>query len=184
MSSDVNLDETQPNLHDDWISEDDFDRSEYAYSLANRFKQGWILLQATMMTVYMVIGVRAYGRLTGYCHWCDDKSFKIKALFVFQTVIILYLVINEFTHRHLIGTFLILLFTQFSLFLTFNIVIDSMIDYSKPRRSALQIFNTIFRVLMWVATITLFIFAFKMKDCHHDIYPKTFVAVTAIIFVH
>ena len=40
----------------------------------------------------------------------------------------MYLVINEFTHRHISGIFVILLFTQYSLFLTFNIVVDSMIS--------------------------------------------------------
>lgn len=81
------------------------------------------------MTIYMIIGVRAYGKLTGYCNGRDDKSQKVKALFIFQTIIIIYLVINEFTHRHVRGVFLVLLFTQFSLFITFNIVVDSMIDY-------------------------------------------------------
>lgn len=92
--------------------------------------------------------------------------------------------INEFTHRHITGIFLILLFTQFSLFITFNIVVDSMIDYSQPGRRVLRMFNNIFRLLMWLASIALFVFAFRMKDCYQAIYPKTFIAVTIIIFIH
>jgi len=171
-------------MHENWISEDDFDHDAYDNSLSNRFKQGWIVFQATLMTIYMIIGVRAYGRLTGYCNWKDNKSAKVKGLFVFQTIIIFYLVINEFTHRHISGLFIVLLFTQFSLFITFNIVVDSMIDYSKENHSPLRRFNVVFRTLMWLVSIGLFVSTFWMQDCHSEIYPTNFIAVTAIIFIH
>lgn len=38
-----------------------------------------------------------------------------------------YLLINEFTHRYILGIFITLLFTRYCLFLTFNIVMDSCI---------------------------------------------------------
>ena len=108
----------------EWIGEEDFDESSYDNSIANRAKQGWICFQALLMTIYMIIGVRNYNRLI-------EGWSKVKSLFVFQTVIIVYLVTNEFTHRHIQGIFLVLLFTQYSLFLTFCIVIDSMITPSQ-----------------------------------------------------
>ena len=42
-------------------------------------------------------------------------------------MIIVYLLVNEFTHRHINGIFIILLFTQYSLFLTFCIIVDAML---------------------------------------------------------
>ena len=72
------------------------------------------------MTMYMILGVRFYGKI-------QRRLSKVMLLFIFQTVIIFYLVINEFTHRHLQGIFIVLLFTQYSLFITFSLVVDSMI---------------------------------------------------------
>ena len=72
-----------------------------------------------MMTIYMIIGLRAYNKVIP--GWCKQKT-----LLVAQTGIIAYLIVNEFNHRHISGLFLILLFTQWSLFATFCIVIDSM----------------------------------------------------------
>jgi len=57
-----------------------------------------------MMTIYMIIGVRNYAKL-------QSGWNKVNTLFAFQTFCILYLLINEFTHRHINGLFLILLFT-------------------------------------------------------------------------
>ena len=54
-------------------------------------------------------------------------AFKTKCLLCFQSIIIFYLAINEFTGRHISGLFIILLFTQYSLFVTFCIVMDSMV---------------------------------------------------------
>ena len=89
---------------DGWITEENFDEAAYQSSIGNRAKQGWICLQAVMMTIYMIIGIKNYNRLV-------DGWSKIKSLFVFQAVIIVYLVVNEFTHRHVSGIFIVLLFT-------------------------------------------------------------------------
>ena len=57
-----------------------------------------------MMTLYMCLGIYNYNKvLKGWS--------KVKTLFVLQTITILYLAINEFTHRHIHGIFLIYLFT-------------------------------------------------------------------------
>jgi hypothetical protein len=72
------------------------------------------------MTIYMVIGIRNYNRL-------QPGWSKVKSLFIFQTFCIVYLLINEFVHRHISGLFLILLFTQYSMFMAFCIVMDSCI---------------------------------------------------------
>jgi hypothetical protein len=107
-----------------WTDTGDYtmqDYEDYNSSLSNRMKQGWIVIQTTMMTCYMVIGVKAYYKLQP--GWSKHKS-----LFVMQTAIILYLLVNEFHHRHINGLFMILLFTQYSLFITFNLVVDSMIS--------------------------------------------------------
>lgn len=48
----------------------------------------------------------------------------------------------------------------------------------------MRVFNVVFRIVMWGASIGLFIATFFMDDCHQAIYPRNFIAVTAIIFVH
>ena len=133
-----------------------------------------------MMTIYMVIGVRAYGKLVP--GWC-----KTKTLFVMQTGVILYLLINEFNHRLISGLFLILLFTQYSLFLTFCLVVDSMITPEQDASingSKLRVFNKVFRICMHLATFTLFVSTFFIKDCYTMIYPANFIAVVSIILIH
>lgn len=104
------------------VTPDSFDEDSYDNSVGNRIKQGWVVFQATLMTIYMIRGLRRYSRPHVLKGWCKTKS-----LLLFQSIIIFYLVINEFTHRHISGLFIILLFTQYSLFITFCIVIDSMI---------------------------------------------------------
>ena len=165
---------------DGWYTEDTFDEEAYEESIGNRAKQGWIVFQAIMMTIYMIIGVKNYNRLI-------EGWSKVKSLFVFQTVIIVYLVTNEFTHRHISGIFIVLLFTQYSLFLTFCIVIDSMISPTQDannKDSKMRLFNKIFRICMHTISLALFISTFWMVDCYQDIYPANFIAVTCIILTH
>ena len=81
-------------------------------------KSAWIVLQATAMAIYMVIGVRHYNRVQIGWTWT-------KSLFVMQTFIIAYLVIFEFGQKRIQGMFVILLLTSYGMFLTFCIVVDS-----------------------------------------------------------
>ena len=164
-------------IAEDWVAEDDFDYDNYENSIGNRFKQGWIVFQACMMTTYMTIGLCAYSKL--------QKGWsKVKSLFVFQTVIIAYLVVNEFTHRHIQGVFIILLFTQYSMFITFCLVVDSMVPPStelNEKYNKMRMFRKFFRLCIHVTTLGLFISTFFMKSCDAEIYPINFVAVTILI---
>ena len=138
------------------------------------------MFQATMMTIYMIIGVRAYRKIG---HFWSRQGF----VFGFQTFIIMYLLINEFTHRHITGIFVILLFTQYSLFLTFNIVVDSMISPTQDdniKDSKLRMFNRVFRIVMHTVTLGLLISSFFMPGCDTSIYPRNFIFVTCIILTH
>ncbi len=166
--------------HPDWEDPNDFDYESYNNSLGNRIKQGWICFQAFMMTIYMIIGIRNYNKL-------QPGWSKTKSLFVLQFFIICYLVINEFTGRHIVGLFLILLFTQYTLFLTFCLVIDSMMTSKQDEKindSKLRLFNKIFRISMHLITLGLFASSFFIKSCQDSIYPANFVAVVSIIFIH
>ena len=107
----------------DFMDSSEFDYHAYNTSLTNRLKQAWIVIMATMQTIYMIRGLYFYTRP----HVRNGKWCKTKSLLCFQSFIIVYLVVNEFTHRHIKGVFIILLFTQYSLFVTFCIIIDSMI---------------------------------------------------------
>lgn len=102
----------------DPITDDEFDYQSYENSWTNRLKQCWVVFQCCLMVVFMVIGVRHYNRIL-------QRWSKYNSLFVLQTVAIFYLAINEFTGRNIHGIFLIYLLTQYCLFLTFCIVLDS-----------------------------------------------------------
>ena len=106
--------------NEDYVGETDFDYKNYDSGVVNRIKQAYICLVALMATIYMVIGVKNYWRI--HRHWS-----KVMTLFICQTVCILYLVINEFTRRNIQGILIILVFTQYSMFLGFTIIMDSMI---------------------------------------------------------
>ena len=166
--------------NDNPITDENFDYKDYENSFSNRAKQAWICIQVTMMTVYMIIGIRNYNKVIK--GWS-----KVKSLFVLQTFVILYLAINEFTHRHIHGIFLIYLFTQYSLFLTFCLMIDSCVTEEQEQnwtQSKGLIFNRVYRVFMHTVTFTLFIMSFFMKDCDERIYPFNFLTVTCIILTH
>ena len=62
-----------------------------------------------------------------YCSKVKQKWTKTMTLFIIMFVMIVYLVVNEFTHRNVSGIFILMLLGQYTFFLTFSIVIDSMI---------------------------------------------------------
>jgi len=126
----------------------------------------------------MIVGIRAYSSIRPY--WTKRKT-----LFVFQTVAIVYLLINEFTGRSIVGFYLILIFSQYSLFLVFSIVVDSC--YTNANRegtSKMHYANTIYRAGMHIATWTLFALTFTIKPCDDHVYPIIFVGVVGTILIH
>ena len=156
----------------------DFDYEVYENSLQNRLKQAWIVLQVCIQTYYMVRGVRAYSSIRPY--WTKRKT-----LFVFQTVAIVYLLVNEFTGRSIVGFYLILIFSQYSLFLVFSIVVDSCFTTAnREGTSKLHYANKIYRAGMHIATWTLFALSFTIKPCDVHVYPLIFIGVVAIILTH
>ena len=83
-------------------------------------KHCWICIQVTMMTYFMIRGVINYNKKVA--GW-----YKIKSLFVFQFLVILFLLINEFTQRDFAGIYFLVLASQWTYFVTFSLVIDSCI---------------------------------------------------------
>ena len=165
---------------DNLLEADKETADEYYAKVTNWIKRGWILLQATMMIIYMIIGVKNYFKLTD--GWC-----KVKSLFVFQTAIILYLLINEFFYHHMQGVFLILLFTQYSLFITFCLVVDSMLTPTQEEgfyKNNFRIFTKVFRAFIHLSSLALFISNFWMSACDQIIYPANFIALIIIIVTH
>ena len=132
------------------------------------------------MVVFMVIGVRHYNRIL-------QRWSKYNSLFVLQTVAIFYLAINEFTGRNIHGIFLIYLLTQYCLFLTFCIVLDSNLtddQITNWQNYNAMIINKVYRLTMHLVTLTLFISSFWMPGCSAQIYPINFVLVTIVVLIH
>ena len=103
----------------------------------------------------------------------------------FQSIIIFYLAINEFTGRHIDGLFIILLFTQYSLFITFCIMMDSVTTPEKAtEKSCNRYFNNGFRIVMHAMSFGLFISTFFINECYTDIYPANFIALVGMILFH
>ena len=155
-----------------------FDYDKYENSFQNRAKQGWIVFQVLMMTIYMIIGIRAYSKI-------QPQWTKTKSLFVVQTVAVVYLEVNEFTGRNIRGFYLILIFTSYSLFLTFSLVVDScQTSADDEKQSDIHIVNKIYRISMHVITLALFCGTFTIKECDQQIYPTMFVCVIAVTLTH
>ena len=131
-----------------------------------------------MMTVYMVIGIVNYNKLQPF--WT-----KTKTLFVVQTIAVIYLEVNEFIGRNIRGFYLILIFTSYSLFLTFSLVVDSCQTVADDeKQSEIHIANKIYRVSMHFMTIVLFCGTFTIKECDNRIYPAMFVCLICVTLTH
>ena len=128
----------------------------------------------------MVRGLYFYTRPWVQGGWCRTKS-----LLCFQSIIIFYLAINEFTGRHISGLFIILLFTQYSLFVTFCIMMDSVTSPEQgSEKTCNRYFNNGFRIVMHAMSLGLFISTFFINECYTDIYPTNFIALVGMILFH
>ena len=97
------------------------------------------------------------------------------------------MIVNEFFHKSFQGLFIILVFTQWSYFLTFSLVIDSMITEEDDRNltsDKLKTFNLVFRLIMHLMSFGLFISIFFVENCYSPVYPVNFVCLVGLIFVH
>ena len=93
-----------------------------------------------------------------------------------------YLAINEFTGRSIIGFYLILIFCSYSLFLTFSLVVDScQTSWDDEKKDSMHISSKIYRVSMHLITFSLFCGTFFIQPCTSDIYPYMFIGVVAVI---
>ena len=98
---------------------------ESGVDVATIIKRCWISLQVSMMIYFMVKGVIGYEKQMSTT--MEKGWSKLKTLFLFDTVLIVYLWVNEFTNMSFYGVFLLLLLAQWTYFMTFNLVIDSCI---------------------------------------------------------
>jgi len=48
----------------------------------------------------------------------------------------------------------------------------------------LKTFNLVFRALMHIATLTLFVSIFFFNSCEENIYPSNFLALVIVILIH
>ena len=143
------------------------------------FKRVWISLQVSMMIYFMVRGV------IGYEKQLKSGWSKLKTLFLFDTVLIVYLWVNEFTHMSFYGVFLLLLLAQWTYFMTFSLVIDSCItSKDDANQDKLKKFNLYYRGFVHLITLGLLISIFLVKDCDDLIYPGNFVLLVFLILVH
>ena len=111
----------------------------------------------------------------------------MKMLFVFMFCAIIYLCINEFMHHNFIGMFLLLLFAQWAYFSTFSLVIDSCItkeDDENRFEDRVKTFNYVFRIIMTLWTLFLFVSMFFYNSCEERIYPWNFTAMIVMILTH
>lgn len=133
-----------------------------------------------MMIFYTSIGVFNYNKVL------PKGWHKIHSLFLVQTGVIIYLAVNELTTRNIHGIFIIYLMTQYSLFLTFCLVIDSCLtsEQKSDKNNYAIMSNKVYRGVMHVFSWGLFFYAFWMPSCYETIYPHQFITVSLIIVVH
>lgn len=132
------------------------------------------------MTFFMIRGIRNYNKkIKGW--------YKIKSLFVFQFLVILFLLINEFTQRDFAGIFFLVLASQWTYFVTFSLVIDSCIttkDDETMNQDRLKTFNWWFRVVVHLISLGLFLSVFFVRSCDNLIYPANFAMLSILVITH
>lgn len=156
------------------------DVEESGVNVGNIIKKCWICLQVTMMIAQMTYGTIKFWKKVSGCS-------KMKMLFVFMFCAIIYLCINEFMHHNFIGMFLLLLFAQWAYFSTFSLVIDSCItkeDDENRFEDRVKTFNYVFRIIMTLWTLFLFVSMFFYNSCEERIYPWNFTAMIVMILTH
>ena len=108
-------------------------------------------------------------------------------LFIILFVMIVYLVVNEFTHRNVSGIFVLMLLGQYTFFLTFSIVIDAMIPAEKKENGehdSLRKFNRYFRITVHMITLTLLFSIFVHHTCDKRVYPANFMMLIMLLLTH
>ena len=133
-----------------------------------------------MMAFFMIIGTRAY-------YNAQRGWQKVNSLFVFYLFVIVFLIVNEFMLMNFKGVFFILLFGQYSYFLTYCVVIDSCItakDDEVRWQDEVKAFNFVFRIGMHSITLILAISTFFISDCNKLIYPANFLLLIVLILLH
>ena len=132
---------------------------EQGISWGNVAKKAWILLQGTMMTIYLIIGIRAYNKVQN--HWSVTKT-----LFCLQSVVVALLVVLEFTTKAIQGMYLIILGSSYCMFLTKCIVVDSCLTPEcRKRRDSMYRSYRIFRAIIHTLSAFLFVSVFWMHGC-------------------
>lgn len=112
-----------------------------------------------MMMYFMYHGFIEYNKV-------QKGPSKIKGLFIIQLGCVIYLLIHEFTTKSVAGYYLILLLTTYGNFLTFSVIMDSMIDSeTNNRRDGIHGFNFFFRVGMHLLTAILGAISIFMDGC-------------------
>ena len=131
------------------------------------------------MFFFMWRGLRGYNKVQP--NWSKTKS-----MFVVQTIAVVYLEVNEFTGRNIRGFYLILIWTSYSLFLTFSITLDSCQTKAQldNKNGCIRSFNWIYRVLMHLVTFLLLLGTLTIKPCDDELYPHMFIGVVATILIH
>ena len=80
---------------------------------------------------------------------------------------------------------MILLFTQYSLFLTFSLVVDScQTKADDTKQGEIHIANKIYRICMHVMTVILFLGTFTINECSIRIYPAMFMCLIFVTLTH
>lgn len=126
----------------------------------------------------MVIGWKYYNRVQIGWSWT-------KTLFVFEMIIVVYMVIFEFGPNRTNGFYVMLVMTSYFMFWTFCIVIDSCrTEADKNRKDCANLMNKIFRWTMHAATLVLLVSVIWMPDCTESIYPWNYLACMIIVFFH
>ena len=142
--------------------------------LVDYCKKGWILLQGTIMTYYLVSAIRKYSRVDP--GWCTLRNI----LFVLQAFTVLRVFMFEFVANYGKGLFTIWSLSTFGSFLTFIIVCDSINDDKEEMHWLDFVHRIVFAYINGYLFLSGSLF---LPPCTEDIYPWHFLAITGVIIL-
>lgn len=130
------------------------------------------------MITWMVRGFKLYNRV-------QDGWSKVKTLFIIQLLTVIYLLVHEFTTKSVGGYFLLVVLVSYGMFLTYSVVIDSMLEPNDDEKTdGIHLVNKVYRIFMHISTALLALSAYLIDGCRLQIFPPEFFFVALYSFVN
>lgn len=95
------------------------------------------------------------------------------------------MILHEFTTKSVAGYYLLITFVSYGSFLTFSVMIDSMLDEeTAAQTNGIHLVNKFYRISMHIGAIVLVAQSYFINGCREEIYPHSFLWVAIYTLVN